>query len=470
MSDEELHGDLGDQDVEQTLFRHDDRDKLLQDKKNMTREKLITMLIEAHKNYAKVELEKTAAVNEKVAAVNEKKAAIIEKTTAINEKSVMEKEHQEMMDNMLSAQQELQLEQDVTKKLMKRIDALEGDEDGERPVVGLITDNTAKVVFKYIDGPSCIWRMINIDKLSMFANLWENDQKFRTVLSSFDTVVIMLGLSDIKGGSECYQVISQLLKMTQTLTEAEIPFIVSQILPSQDLKYGVNIKILNRKICDSKHKFKGIEIEKSVFNNKYDADNFDENDNVKDSKAKQIAKILVGKVGTPAKREPKKCDEPDETVNPADDSTEYTEFISVLPRYKGPIIGRDGDNVEAIQASTGTRQILAMEYRTGEGSRIKHGILITGSKSSIQLAKDAIASVISDWDKRSSTWGNDQSSWGPRGVGQPSWSDPPKMKKGSNPKVFSPERGVALDDIYVAMTVINVPNVFKITILLIKPV
>ena len=167
MTENGAHADLGEQDpADQTLFGDEDREKLLQDKKNMTREKLITMLIDAHKSYAKMDLEKTAAINEKTAAVNEKTAAINEKTAAVNEKTVMEKDYQKMMDNMLSAQQELQLEQDVTKKLMKRIDVLEADEDGERPVVGLITDNTAKVVFKYIDGPSCIWRMINIDKLS----------------------------------------------------------------------------------------------------------------------------------------------------------------------------------------------------------------------------------------------------------------------------------------------------------------
>lgn len=348
-----------DSQVQSLRYSDEDRERLIQDKK-LTREKLINMIISNNKSYEKLSSEKDDVTDER---------------------DTLDAKHTKLVDTLLKTNRKLQEEEDYSKTLNDRIDTLEAAGGKDKiPTIVIVSDHSADPIIKHADDGKCRWLLVNVGRMLDFDKFWK-DGGNKELITCADTVVLMLGREDIFKGAQGWSLLSILPNVVQSIEDRGIPVFVSQILPSKTRKFKTEVNVINRKVVKSASGFSGINLTEA-FEERDDCEIFDDkSDNgLTNDVMIAVTKIIKKTVGVPEKREVNNNDA-------ADDQVKITELVLIDPRYKGPLIGRNGEHIREMEADTST-VMKSIEYRYNDtDEKIKHGILITGTRPEVLQAK-----------------------------------------------------------------------------------
>ncbi len=287
---------------------------------------------------------------------------------------------------VLKAQNDLALEKDISTKLMTKLDEASQScsSSDPKPTVLFITEEDH--VFKHLDGQKVNWVYYNINGLADLETKLDDKNLVREIKQS-DLVLIMLGKCDLIASNDGVALVFTVNRIINKLSENGVPFRMVQMLPVKGAKYRPDYTLYNRRL-EAKSEGNTIVIMKLF-------DNLSENDifvrgkiTIQEVLLKRVAEEIQAKVGIPEISEKTNDDSID---TDGDDDDELTEFVEVMRKHSGAIIGKDGETVQELQKKTGAK-ITVIRYRYKDSD--KAGALITGDKNIRLKGKIEIAKVI----------------------------------------------------------------------------
>ena len=290
-----------------------------------------------------------------------------------------------MATELLTAQNNLQLEKDITSKLMSKLDNADYNNADSKPSVLFLSEEDH--IFKLLDDQKVSWSYKNLNDLASLESLL-SDSEFVNECRKHDLILVMLGRCDILGDGDGVKMLFSANKIISMLAETKVPFRMIQILPVKGAKYITDFTLFNRRLM-AKPEGNPINIMK-VFENLSDSDIFVRAKiTIKDFLLKRVANEIVNEVGVPDIIEAKPDDKPDS------DDEELTEFLPIYRRHMGAIIGEDGETVQNLREITNAK-ISVIEYKHNESMRA--AVLVTGDRSRRLKSKQEVAVIIKQKD------------------------------------------------------------------------
>ena len=298
--------------------------------------------------------------------------------TSEDEKKALEQKLTDTLDDLMKKDGLLQEEQEYANNLASKLTST----PTQTPAVLLLSDT--KVLFEKLSKENVSWEILVYETVKKCNSEIDG---LRNEMNKYDLVVIMIGREEIINGGDGIKIISELNKITSKLETMDIPYRVSQILPVKGPKGRTEVNIVNRKILSTKawtpmetfQTFQGV-VEREIFKDKKIC--------INEPLLSKVVTHFQQLVGTPDIR--KKS-----TLSDSDPG-EITEFVPLLKKHAGLIIGPLGETVQALQDKFSAQiSIIDYTYKKSE----KKGALITGPTSVRENMKSKMAEMIKEDDE-----------------------------------------------------------------------
>ena len=350
----------------------DEREKLMK----LSREKLINQLSDERKDARK--------------KADDLKGVIARLNLEISDLQQANKSADDKLSNLtgdlLKAQADLQLEKDVSNKLMAKIDSND-EPSSSKPVVLIISDEDH--IYKILNKNNINWLYKNVGGINELETILDT-KEFAREIQTCDLLLIMVGRADLLSECDGVKMVFTLNSIVSKLSDQKVPFRIVQTLPVKGAKYKTDFTLFNRRLL-VKREGNPINILK-IFENLYDTDIFhDKKITILDNLLARVASEIEREIGVPDIR-----DKGSDPKSDGDDENELIEFIPVFKRHTGAIIGDEGDTVQKIEEETGAKvSVIDFTYKDS----MRSGALITGDRSERMLAKLEIAGIIKKKDE-----------------------------------------------------------------------